>query len=214
MNRADTDTAPQYDPALGLAGLPGAPRWEPAGQRGLYRSEWVNVDLVAVRPPTAPPYEHHVVRMADAVAVVLEDPERGVLMLHRHRFITDTIGLELPAGAIDPGEDPVTAAVRETAEETGWAAEAPRLYLSRCVSNGRSDQLFHFVHARVGRWLGGPENHDEGHAVWVGHEHLREVLGGDLVSCAPSHLGLLHAMTFGLLRNGPLGGSVHAREQG
>ncbi|MGO1048653.1 NUDIX hydrolase [Crossiella sp. CA198] len=214
MNRADTDTTPHYDPALGLAGLPSAPRWESAGQRSLYRSDWVSLDLIAVRPPTAPSYEHHVVRTADAVAVVLEHPERGVLMLHRHRFITETTGLELPAGGIDPGEDPVAAAVRETAEETGWAAVRPRLFLTRCVSNGNSDQLFHFVHAGVGQWLGGPESPDEGPAVWVRHEHLRDVLGRDLVSCAPSSLGLLHAMTFGLLRAGAGAGSVPAREQG
>lgn len=214
MSKADIDATPHYDPALGAAGLPVPPRWEAAGQRGLYRSDWVSLDLVAVRPPTAPPYEHHVVRVADAVAMVLEHPERGVLMLHRHRFIPDTVGLELPAGAIDPGEDPVAAAVRETAEETGWAAVEPRLFLTRCASNGNSDQRFHFVHARVGEWLGGPESPDEGPAVWVRHEDLLEVLGGELISCGPSSLGLLHAMTFGLLRAGAAAGSVHAREQG
>ncbi len=47
-------------------------------------------------------------------------PARGVLLLWRHRFITDTWGWEIPAGGIDPGETPPDAAARETLEETGW----------------------------------------------------------------------------------------------
>src|SRR3982751_1004083 len=96
-------------------------RWTVHGSRSIYTSDWVGLDLVDVEAPVGARFEHHVVRMpADAAGTVVHDPDRGVLLLWRHRFITDTWGGEIPAGRLDPGEDAAEAAAREVLEETGW----------------------------------------------------------------------------------------------
>jgi 8-oxo-dGTP pyrophosphatase MutT (NUDIX family) len=41
-------------------------------------------------------------------------------LIWRHRFITDTWGWEVPAGWVEPGEDPEAAIRREIEEETGY----------------------------------------------------------------------------------------------
>src|SRR4029453_5294356 len=65
--------------------------------------------------------DHHVVRLPQpAVGVVVNDADRGVLLLRRHRFITDTWGWEIPAARVHPGEPLEQAAEREAIEETGW----------------------------------------------------------------------------------------------
>ena len=96
-------------------------RWIVHGEREIYDSEWVRLTLVDVEVPGGQRFEHHVVRMPNfAAGTVVHDPDRGLLLIHRHRFITDTWGWEIPAGGIDPGETPEEAAARETLEETGW----------------------------------------------------------------------------------------------
>jgi 8-oxo-dGTP pyrophosphatase MutT (NUDIX family) len=96
-------------------------RWTVHGERWIYESEWVGLSLVDVEQPSGARYEHHVVRMpAQAAGVVVMDDDRGVLLLWRHRFITDSWGWEVPAGRIDAGETPLAAGGRETLEETGW----------------------------------------------------------------------------------------------
>ena len=57
------------------------------------------------------------------VGVLAVDDREQVLLLHRHRFITDRGGWDLPAGAAEPGEAPAAAAAWELAEETGLSCE-------------------------------------------------------------------------------------------
>lgn len=61
-----------------------------------------------------------VVEHAPAVAVVVERDGR-VLGVRQRRPAIDRETWELPAGLIDPGEEPAQAAARELAEETGLA---------------------------------------------------------------------------------------------
>ncbi|MFZ0217962.1 MAG: NUDIX hydrolase, partial [Candidatus Dormiibacterota bacterium] len=95
------------------------PAWRVRHVRELYASPWVSLELDDVELPDGQRIDHHVVRMPrGAVAAVVYDPARGVLLIHRHRFIPDLWGWEVPAGRIEQGEGLVDAAIREAREET------------------------------------------------------------------------------------------------
>jgi len=95
-------------------------RWKVFGERTLYDNPWVRLVKVDVEPPNSKRFEHHVVRLQRvAIAAVVDDADR-VLMLWRHRFVTDELGWELPGGIVDPGEEGPASAAREVEEETGW----------------------------------------------------------------------------------------------
>lgn len=115
-------------------------RWTVRGRRKVYESEWVEVWVDEVQPPAGDSFEHHVVRMpkATVAAVVIDDQER-VLLLWRHRFITDAWGWEVPAGWVEPNEDSRTAVLREIEEETGWRAAAAEPLVSYNTLSGISD---------------------------------------------------------------------------
>lgn len=53
--------------------------------------------------------------------VALTDDDRFI-MVRQHRLGTDECTLETPAGLINPGEEPLAAAIRELREETGYTA--------------------------------------------------------------------------------------------
>ena len=99
-------------------------RWAVHGERSLYDSDWVCLSLADVELPDGTRLDHHVVRMpAEAAGVVVADPARGVLLLWRHRFITDTWGWEVPAGRVDAGE---TAEQARRPGDGGGERLAPR----------------------------------------------------------------------------------------
>lgn len=63
-----------------------------------------------------------------AVCFALAAPsEEGFLTISQYRFAAGETLHEHPAGMIDPGEEPIAAALRELAEETGWLFTAEDL---------------------------------------------------------------------------------------
>lgn len=57
---------------------------------------------------------------ADWVNVVAETENGDLLCIRQFRFGTRRVEFEIPGGAIERGEDPVAAGVRELLEETGY----------------------------------------------------------------------------------------------
>lgn len=151
-------------------------RWLNHGERVIYDSDWVQLNLADVEVPGSRRFEHHVVRMpAEASGTVVFDAHRGVLLLWRHRFITDTWGWEIPAGRVDDGETPQEAAAREALEETGWRPGPVRLLTTYYPLNGVSDATFHLFAADGADYVGEPTDPSESERVeWLPIPRLLE----------------------------------------
>jgi ADP-ribose pyrophosphatase len=60
-----------------------------------------------------------VVEHSECIVAVPLDSNGDILLVQQYRQAVDKELLEIPAGGIDPGEDPETAVKREMQEETG-----------------------------------------------------------------------------------------------
>ncbi|HEY4331223.1 MAG TPA: NUDIX hydrolase, partial [Ilumatobacteraceae bacterium] len=122
-----------------------------------------------------PRFDHHVVRMpAEAAGTVVDVPGRGVLLLWRHRFATDTWGWEVPAGRVDEGETPIEAAARETLEETGWRPGPLRTVGRYHPHNGVSDATFNVFVTNSAEHVGEPTDPFESERIeWVSWPTIR-----------------------------------------
>jgi ADP-ribose pyrophosphatase len=64
------------------------------------------------------------VRESHGFVVILPITTDGqVVLVRQYRYGSDAVHLELPAGTIDEGEDPLACALRELAEETGYVPD-------------------------------------------------------------------------------------------
>jgi 8-oxo-dGTP pyrophosphatase MutT (NUDIX family) len=176
-------------------------RWTIHGRRPIYDSRWVCLELVDVEPAGGKRYEHHVVVIPyEAVCVVVHHPERGVLLLYRHRFITETAGFELPAGGVDQGESIADAAAREVLEETGWAVSSPKVFMKANASDGVSTQKFYFAYARALEKVEEPADaYEADRLYWVPADEVPKLIKDGRVPSCSAMSGLLYALTFGYL---------------
>ena len=176
-------------------------RWQVHGERVLYDSAWVRLSLVDVEIPGGERFEHHVVRMPNkAAGAVVHDRDRGVLLLWRHRFITDAWGWEIPAGGMNPGETPEQAATRETLEETGWRPGRLRPLVHFSPTNGISDQIFHTFVADGATHVGEPSDAGESERIeWVSVSEVRRILRDNEMLDGMSLTAVAYALAFGEL---------------
>jgi 8-oxo-dGTP pyrophosphatase MutT (NUDIX family) len=66
----------------------------------------------------------YTIKCSHWVNVIPVTADGHVALVEQHRFGTDTITLETPGGAVDPGENDLTmAALRELEEETGLTSQ-------------------------------------------------------------------------------------------
>lgn len=77
----------------------------------------VHVDEVLL--PNGNTSTREVVEHVDGVAVLPLDERNNVLTVTQYRYVFGKTMLEIPAGKLDPGENPAAGALRELKEETG-----------------------------------------------------------------------------------------------
>lgn len=89
---------------------------EPAGDLRIFRVERAR----RRSPSTGRVHLFTRLRAPDWVNVVALTPEGGVVLVEQARHGTGEVTVEIPGGAVDPGETPAAAAARELEEETGF----------------------------------------------------------------------------------------------
>ncbi len=91
------------------------------GTEPLYRG-WLDVHRDTVRLPDGNTATREYIRHGGAVAIVPLLDDGRLVMVRQYRYPIAKVLLEIPAGKLDPGEDQLTCAARELAEETGYTA--------------------------------------------------------------------------------------------
>ncbi|MEM9562767.1 MAG: NUDIX hydrolase [Actinomycetota bacterium] len=162
----------------------------------VYESWWVKLTIDDVERPDGRRVEHEVLRGPNAAGMVVVDPDRGMLMIWRHRFMPDVWGWEIPGGAVDDGESAETAARRECLEETGWEVTGPVDHLSRHhPSCGLIAQTFDLYLADAAEHRGDPEDTNEAALVeWRPLDRVAADLRAGLVPDAFTQLGVALAL--------------------
>lgn len=88
--------------------------------RLIYEGRVVKLRVDTVKMPNGRETTREIVEHSDCVAIVAIDDKDNVLLVKQFRQPVGKALLEIPAGGIEPGEDPVTTVRRELREEAGY----------------------------------------------------------------------------------------------
>ena len=120
-----------------------------------YHGKVINMKVDDVRLPDGTLAKREEVEHPGGCCVAALTPDNELFFVRQFRYAYDETILELPAGKLEPGEDPYQAMQRELSEETGCTADHfvflgnayptpgytnERLRLWACRVTGRGDQ--------------------------------------------------------------------------
>src|SRR5207253_873310 len=112
----------------------------------------IHLDVDTVRFPNGTLGELEMIRHPGASAVVpvvgdLSDDDPELLLIRQYRYAADGYLYEIPAGRLEPNEDPTACAARELNEETGSTASVLRFLLTTYTTPGFTDERIHLYMA-------------------------------------------------------------------
>ncbi len=119
------------------------PGSRPDGRKQIYRGRVVTLNLETVTLPNGATIELEVIRHQGAAAAVPLTDDGSVLLIRQYRHAAGGYIYEIPAGKIDPGEDPLACAAREVEEEIGRRASSLVPMLSFFSTPGFTDEVIY-----------------------------------------------------------------------
>lgn len=163
--------------------------------RIVHSNPWFSIRHDKTELPDGKPGDYFVMQREPYCLVVAEDAGR-FLVVEEERYTTDSRALDFPGGWVEPGEDPLVAAIREFEEEAGYRATEMRLlaapYASIGISKARS-YIYLAVgpYEQVGQKLEASEDGLE--VVWLTRKEISERLkgipeaSGDVLKCLAAY---------------------------
>jgi ADP-ribose pyrophosphatase len=117
-----------------------------------YSGRFIDLDVDTVRFPDGSTGKLEMIRHPGASAVVPfasdpKGPDPTILLIQQYRYATNGTLIEIPAGRLNPGEDPRVCAERELLEEVGVKAGRLERLTTIWTTPGFTDERIHLFWA-------------------------------------------------------------------
>jgi ADP-ribose pyrophosphatase len=115
----------------------------PEHSKRIYKGRIVTLDVDTVTLPNGATIELEMIHHPGAAAVVPIKNNDTVILIKQFRYAAGGYIYEIPAGKLNPGEDPKVCAARELEEEIGYRAASLELLTSILTTPGFTDEVIH-----------------------------------------------------------------------
>lgn len=112
----------------------------------IFSGKIISLQVDEVRLPDGNHSMREIVTHPGAVAIIPVTDNDNIMLVEQYRKPLERSIIELPAGRIEPGEDPKITAVRELEEETGYTTKNLSHVASFYTSPGFADEIIHLYY--------------------------------------------------------------------
>lgn len=162
----------------------------------IYQGQIINLKVKEVELPDEETSLREVAEHQPGAAVIAYQQEK-VILVKQFRTGANQVLYELPAGLVEPGEDPARCAARELEEETGYQADSLEKICQFYTSPGFTDEVLHIYLAK--NLIKTEQRMDEHEFVEVEEiplSEIKEKLEKDGFKDAKTIIGLQHLLNY------------------
>jgi ADP-ribose pyrophosphatase len=121
----------------------------------IFNGRIISLQVDEVQLPNGKTSKREIIKHPGAVAILPITNDGKIVMVEQYRKALERTLVEIPAGKLEKGEDPIDSARRELEEETGYVCENLDWLISFYTSPGFADEI---VHLYVATGLSKKEN--------------------------------------------------------
>ncbi|MGE8034392.1 ADP-ribose pyrophosphatase [Lysinibacillus sp. KCTC 33748] len=114
----------------------------------IYDGKIVKFQVDDVTLPNGNVAKREIIKHPGAVAVIAVTDEGKLVLVEQYRKALERSIVEIPAGKLEPGEEPIVTARRELEEETGYGAQSLTYLQAFATSPGFADEIIHLFVAK------------------------------------------------------------------
>ncbi|MBO8176683.1 NUDIX hydrolase [Aeribacillus pallidus] len=127
----------------------------------IFQGRVISLQVDTVELPNGKTSTRELIKHPGAVAVIALTADNKLVMVEQYRKALERTLIEIPAGKLEPGEEPEKTAIRELEEETGYTCEKMEHVISFYTSPGFADEIVHVFLAKKLRKLDTKKELDE-----------------------------------------------------
>ncbi len=113
----------------------------------IFSGNIIKLQVEDVELPNGEKSKREIVKHPGAVAIIPVTKENKLVLVRQFRKALNKTIVEIPAGKLESGEQPVETALRELEEETGYKAKDLEFIVSFYTSPGFADEIIYIYEA-------------------------------------------------------------------
>ena len=155
----------------------------------------IHVDHMTATLPNGKQALREVAVHIGAAAVIPIDHDRNVYLVRQFRSPLEKVTLEIPAGKLEQGEDPMLSAIRELEEETGYLAHDVSKLSTILATPGYCNEHLHIYITKNVTKIEKPRLGDEDEDIemnWYDLDDCINMIQNEIITDAKTVIGILY----------------------
>lgn len=140
----------------------------------IFKGRVISLQVDTVQLPDGQQSTREIVKHPGAVAVIAITDDGKLVFVEQYRKALERSIIEIPAGKMEQGEQPIVTARRELEEETGYGCEELVYVQSFATSPGFADEIIHLYAATKLIKMEQPQAGDDDEFIEVMHVTIEE----------------------------------------